>query len=335
MRATLALLLVLCSVPMARAQSGPPAERLRWSAGSPLLGPFDRDGDHYFSVKDPTVVRYLDRWHVFCTIRGEKRSHQIEYFSFRDWKDAARADRHILKLTDGYFCAPQVFYFTPHKKWYLIYQVGDKSRKPTLQPAFSTAADITKPSSWTPPELLFTADPEGVTAWIDFWIICDDAGAHLFFTSLNGKMWRSDAPLKEFPHGWGTPKLVLEADIFEASHTYRLKGQQKYLTLVEAQGEGGRRYYKSYEAGRLDGAWTPLAAPRERPFASPVNIEFGGTRWTDSFSHGELIRDGYDETLTVDPARLEFLFQGVSDEDRRGKPYGQIPWRLGLLKLVP
>ena len=31
-------------------------------------------------------------------------------------------------------------------------------------------------------------------------------------------------------------KLALRADIFEASHTYCLKGLGKYLTIVEAQG---------------------------------------------------------------------------------------------------
>ena len=34
----------------------------------------------------------------------------------------------------------------------------------------------------------------------------------------------------------------------EASHTYRLKGQDKYLTLVEAQNGHGWRYYKAYIA---------------------------------------------------------------------------------------
>jgi len=42
-------------------------------------------------------VRYKRRWHLFCTIRSRKRTHQIEYLSFADWKDAARAPRHILK----------------------------------------------------------------------------------------------------------------------------------------------------------------------------------------------------------------------------------------------
>jgi hypothetical protein len=56
-----------------------------------------------------------------------------------------------------------------------------------------------------------------------------------------------------------------------------------------------------------------------------------GKPWTDSFSHGELLRAGHDELLEVDPARLRFLFQGVADADRQGKPYGDIPWKLGLL----
>jgi hypothetical protein len=44
-----------------------------------------------------------------------------------------------------------------------------------------------------------------------------------------------------------------------------------------------------------------------------------------------LLRAGFDQRLEVDPADLRFLFQGVSDRDRAGKAYGEIPWRLGLL----
>jgi hypothetical protein len=144
-------------------------------------------------------------------------------------------------------------------------------------------------------------------------------------------MWRSTAKLTDFPRGWGRPEVVLEGDIFEASHTYRLRGLDRFLTVVEAQGPGGRRYYKAYLADRLDGKWTPLAATREKPFAAPVNVRQEGKPWTESFSHGELLRAGTDERLEVEPGRLRFLFQGVSDADRQGKPYGDIPWKLGLL----
>ena len=307
------------------------AGQFQWMVGAPLVAPVRRPSDRCHSVKDPTIVRVGGRWHLFCSIRSQKRSHQIEYLSFEDWADANAAERHVLTLNEGYFCAPQVFHFTPHKKWYLICQVIDKSRKPALQPACSTTANIADPASWSKPVLLFREPPKGVRRWIDFWVICDATRAHLFFTSLNGQMWRADAKLADFPHGWSRPKVVLRGDIFEASHTYRLKGLDKYLTVVEAQA-GGRRYYKAYLADRLDGEWHPLAATRKKPFASPVNVRDAATHWTDSFSHGELLRAGHDERLEVDPARLRFLFQGVLDRDKRGKRYGDIPWRLGLLE---
>jgi hypothetical protein len=303
----------------------------RWTVGPPVLSAAERPHDPCYSVKDPTIVLFGDRWHLFCTIRSQKRSHQIEYLSFADWSEAAKAKRNILTITDGYFCAPQVFYFTPHKKWYLVYQASDPTRKPSLQPAWSTTDDIVKPASWTKPTLLFDEHPANVSMWIDFWVICDDTKAHLFFTSLDGQMWRSETPLEQFPRGWDRPRVVLKGDIFEASHTYRLTGMDKFLTIVEAQ-NSGRRYYKAYIADRLDGVWQPLAATREKPLASPVNVRDAADHWTDSFSHGEFLRLGYDERLEVDAANLRLLFQGVTDEKMRGKQYGEIPWQLGILE---
>ncbi len=302
----------------------------QWIVGKPLFSAQSRPGDDIHSIKDPTIVFHNGRWHLFCTIRGKQRSHRIEYINFPDWNKTDQARRHILTVTDGYFCAPQVFYFKPHKLWYLIYQVSDPNRKPSLQPVYSTSTDLSDPKSWTAPRLLYEIQPD-IAAWIDFWVICDNENAFLFFTSNNGKMWRSQTKVSEFPRGFNRPQIALEADIFEASHTYRLKGQNGYLTLVEAQA-GGRRYYKAYWADRLDGRWNPLADSLDSPFAGLANTTPDGIKWTDSFSHGELLREGYDQTLTVDPAHLRFLFQGVSDADKAGKAYGDIPWQLGLLE---
>jgi len=62
-----------------------------------------------------------------------------------------------------------------------------------------------------------------------------------------------------------------------------------------------------------------------------LNVEHPPARWTDVISHGELLRTTCDEKLEVDPENLRFLFQGVTNKDRAGKPYGRIPWRLGIL----
>jgi len=302
----------------------------RWSISQPLVAPTERPDDPCRSIKDPSIVFYQGRWHLFCTIRSQKRTHQIEYLSFTDWKDANSAERRILKMHNGYFCAPQVFYFTPHKKWYLICQASDKSWQPEYQPAYSTATDIADPDSWTPLIPLGAKQADGKTG-LDFWIICDKTKAHLFFTTLDGRMWREETKIEDFPTGWSEPSLAIAGDIFEASHTYKLKGLDKYMTLVESQGGHGWRYYKAYLADQLDGKWTPLADTKDKSFASMANTQPTGPRWTDTISHGELLRVGYDQTLEVDPANPEFLFQGVSDKDKEGKPYGEIPWRLGLL----
>lgn len=321
------------SQPDAPATADLPAGRFRWQASAPLAAPVPREGqDQVFSVKDPSIVRYKDRWHLFVSVRGLPRTHAIEYMTFADWPDAAKAKHVLLPAYDGYWCAPQVFYFTPQKKWYLICQASNENWDPKYGPSFATNADIADPTGWSSPQRMDCPKTPAGKVGLDFWVICDDTRAHLFFTSLDGSMWRSETKLADFPAKWSTPRLALKGDVFEASHTYRLRGLNKYLTLIEAQNGHGWRYYKAYLADRLDGEWKPIAATRDQTFANMKNVtQPAGNHWTDSISHGELLRAGYDEKLDVDPADLRFVFQGALNKDRAGKPYGQIPWRLGLL----
>ena len=304
-----------------------------WVMSPPLISPEKREKDPSVSVKDPTMVFHEGRWHMFMTIRPEGWT-PTEYLSFDKWENAGKAPRTVLKVHDGkYYCAPQVFYFRPQKKWYLVYQAGAPGRK-FMHVAYSITGDIGKPESWTKAQWCFPDDANDPRkeGGLDYWIICDAARAYLFFTSLNGKMWRLWTKLEDFPNGFGHCELALSADIFEASHTYRLKGLDKYLTIVEAN-PGGKRYYKAYVADRLDGAWTALADSEKKPFAGAANVRpaAGGELWADNISHGELLRDGVDETMTVDPQDLRMVFQGVLEKDKAGKPYGKIPWRIGLL----
>lgn len=307
------------------------AGRFAWRMTPPLLAAVNTEGDTRYSVKDPSVVFDGERWQVFCTVRGKERSHRIEHIAFPDWEHTAQATRQMLTMHDGFFCTPQVFYFSPHRRWYLICQASSPEWQPEYGAAFATTDDISDPGSWSPLQPL-AARRVGDNAGLDFWVICDEAKAHLFFTTLDGHMWREQTTLSDFPHGWSEPAVAMEGDVFEASHTYRLRGLDRYLTLIEAQGGHGWRYYKAYLADHLDGEWWPLAASHNHAFASMVNTQAPAQRWTDCISHGELLRLGSDERLEVDPANLRFVFQGVLDRDREGKPYGEIPWQLGLLE---
>ena len=312
------------------------AGQFHWTATAPLIGP-EPATDRSFSIKDPSVVFFEGRWHLFATIRTDKPAN-MEYLNFTDWAQANAAPRRVISLDETYHCAPQVFWFRPQQKWYLFYQWTDKTPQTGFfGPAYSTMSEPGKPETLTKPVMLFPRKPANVEHWIDFWMIADATHAYLFFTGDDGRFWRSRTALADFPTGWSQPELVMQSkteELFEASHTYRLKGFDQYLTLIEAIGPGGVRYYKAYAADKLDGAWRPLADSWDKPFASVKNVSFapGVAPWTDSISHGELLRDGFDETLTVDPAHLRFLFQGCSSQERAGKDYGHFPWRLGLLE---
>lgn len=302
-----------------------------WEYSAPLISPEKRAREQSAAQKDPTVVFFEGRWHVFMTIKVQGRT-AIEYCSFDKWENADSAPRAIPNLTDSsYYGAPQVFYFEPHKLWYLIYQLG----RPDLRKmwvAYSTNRRIDEPGSWTPARPILdgsAADPRP-EGGLDYWIICDRKRAYLFFTSLNGKLWRAWTALEDFPAGMGHVELALQGPFYEASHTYRLKGMDKYLTIIE---ENGKRHYKAYVADDLDGVWAPVADTAERPFAGWANIRpaAGVEAWTDNVSHGELVRDGFDQTMTLDPAAFRFVFQGMLEKDKGGLGYGRWGWRIGML----
>lgn len=311
----------------------------RWKCSPPLIGPDPHAPEPEVALKDPTFVQFDGRWHLFATHRLASGMVNMQYLNFTDWNEAGKATRHTLDLHDQYHCAPQVFWFTPQKKWYLVYQLADKNRALKFAPYFSTASDLSDPKSWTKPQPMIETLPEGgdKTKWIDFWVICSGDKAHLFYTSDDGHFWRRETAKLSFPLGWSKPELVLQDtkdELFEASCTYKLKGRDQYLTIIEAIGSGCR-YYKAWIADKLEGPWKPLAATKDKPFAAvSVNVE-QAERWTSSISHGELIRSGTDELMEIDPADLRFVFQGVDDAGYKGNRYGSIPWRIGILEFTP
>ena len=330
-----ATLLANCCFAGQKTDPFPISGDFKWHTGNPILKSAESYHEDWIALKDPTVIRYGDRWHGFCTVRGRKRSHSITYFSFDAFENAAAASQQELPCHKGFFCAPQVFYFTPQQQWYLICQASNDSWNPKYQAAYTTTRDISDANSWAALQPLGAKRVDG-KAGLDFWVICDEEKAYLFITTLDGRMWREETPLAAFPHGWSEGVLALRADVFEASHTYKVVDADAFMTVIEAQGSEGRRYFKAYVSDRLDGEWTPLAATRNRAFASAHgegnNVRQTGGHWTDMISHGELIRAGFDQRLELNPTDLKFIFQGVLSQDRKGKSYGEIPWRLGLLQ---
>ena len=127
-----------------------------------LLEPVSDEEHQIVSVKDPSVVYHDDMWHIYATTANTRGHWSIVYLTFKEWS-ACRPGQAVLYRPEpglrGYHCAPQVFFFRPHNKWYLIYQ--------SQHPQYSTADDLSKPETWTRPENFYASNPAGHAAAAD------------------------------------------------------------------------------------------------------------------------------------------------------------------------
>jgi endo-1,4-beta-xylanase len=306
----------------------------RWSSSGVLIGPKSDASHNIVAVKDPTVVRYNNKWHVFASTANSAGGYNMMYTGFADWSQASSASQYYLDrsaIGPGYRAAPQVFWFAPQNRWYLVYQTG--------VPSYSTTTDIERPETWSAPRNFQSSMPDiirgniGNGYWVDFWVICDTLNCYLFSSDDNGHLYRAQTTVANFPNGFTNTVMVLQDSnkyaLWEASNIYKIKGTNTYLLLVEAIGSDGKRYFRSWTANGITGSWTPLAATESNPFARANNVTFPSGAWTGDISHGEMIRSGIDQTMEIDPCRLQYLYQGKNPS--AGGDYNLLPYRLGLL----
>lgn len=310
---------------------------ISWTSSDSLVGPKD---SYVYAVKDPTIQYYNGKWLVYATaadtVSGSTHW-DMEFISFSSFDSAKYAKPTYMRNSaelGGYYCAPELFYFASKKLWYLTYQWGAM---------YSTTTTPDDPSSWSSPASMFTlaTGQDG----IDYYPICDKKNCYVFFTGDDGYLYRKSTTVANFPTGWGSVDTVVlggakyhgKDTVYEGGSTYKLRGLNKYLTLIEGTGSGWTRIFSAWIADSLNGKWTPAFVGYKNPFAGAANVTYatGVSDWTNDVSHGELLRyvpDGThaDETQTVDACHLQLLYQGVSPSASYSG-YIKAPYRLGLL----
>lgn len=298
-------------------------DSLSWTSTGPIIKP--KNGD--VAVKDPSIVYYDGKYHVFATVFNN--AYKSMYTAFTDFDNVDSGSYQDFSPGGSSTVAPQVFYFSPHNKWYIFTQWPAK---------YTTNNDINNVNGWASPTTLWPGN-DNYGGALDYWVICDDSDCYLYFFKDDGKMLYVKTSIGNFPNFDVNQVKVANVQnsgaqniLFEAGNVYKIKGSDQYLLQVEGWGSAeSRRLYRSWTSASLDGPWVAHKTSENDPFAGLNNVD--GDNWSIQVSHGEMIRAGHDEKMELDTCNMKMLYQGITQSGtQNASNYNTRPYNLGLLR---
>lgn len=314
------------------------------------------------AVKDPSIVFHEGNYHLFYTAKSVtypqgKPQYSIAcgYASASTLESLNDAERYCIdSIVGSTVIAPQIFYFEPDQIWYLIAHTsvreGDLS---VLKPIYATNKDISDVSGWSSAKVIPTGKKDN-SFWIDFWVICDDRKAYMFYGDQKGSVLRLETPLDKFPEGFAAsePEIALTESgespmpwrMFEAVHIYFVKSDDTFLALLEGayqnpsvhyQIDSRNRFILGMVADSLNGEWRRVETEMDEFLADAKNLSYRNGEKTPftQVSHPELIRAGNNQKLEIEDYKLRLLFQsfdGTLLPDTYN--YNELPWKLMLME---
>ena len=201
---TISLLILPCYI-----WAGERIQYKKWTTSKPLFTARPDNPLYNVAVKDPSIVYYNGNYHLFYTAKSARETENgLKYeigtaYTCAPTLDALnKAKRYSIdSIVDDCVVAPQIFYFEPHNLWYLIAHTWIDGDHHNLEPIYMTNPEIDNVDGWSKVKILDT-EKSGKEFWIDFWVICDDMDAYLFYANQKGSLLQMKTTLENFPNGF-------------------------------------------------------------------------------------------------------------------------------------
>ena len=171
-----------------------------WNSTGVLLSPVSDATHNLTAIKDPSVVYFDNKWHVFASSVNSAGTYSVVYMSFPDWDHTADATFDYLDTASGLSATkPRRRSSTSRRR-----TSGTWSTRPGRPATRPTTTSTTRPGGRRL-QNFYAAEPDtvrinkGTGGWLDFWVICDDASCFLFFSDDFGHWYRSQTTIDQFP----------------------------------------------------------------------------------------------------------------------------------------
>jgi predicted GH43/DUF377 family glycosyl hydrolase len=128
-----------------------------WTVSKPIFQAVEQGAFENVAVKDPSIVYYDGQYHLFYTgkrvdetAEGVTYSITTGYVAAPTLEELNTANRYNLsEIVGGNIIAPQIFYFSSQKLWYIMAHRYDHENRPNLMPIYLTNPDINNVHGWS------------------------------------------------------------------------------------------------------------------------------------------------------------------------------------------
>ncbi|MEN8139216.1 MAG: non-reducing end alpha-L-arabinofuranosidase family hydrolase [Bacteroidota bacterium] len=356
------ILIAITAVLMISSCGNESVNNKKWTTSEPVFG--SRIGDAWDNVaaKDPSIVEYNGKYHLFYTAKSAdtingKVNYKIGtgYTSAKTIEELNSSERIFIdSIVGGNVVAPQVFYFEPQKKWYLIAHTWVNGDHGDLEPIYMTNYNIEDVNGWSEIKVMDTHKTEK-KFWIDFWAIQDKDEMYMFYADQKGALLYMKSSNEDFPNGFHKSeskvaftqtgvKDSLKWKMFEAAHVFYSKKDEKFIALGEGayfhptrkwDVDARNRFIFAMVADSIDGEWTRYEGDKNDFFADAEDVyNADGSKSKNSLvSHPELIRASYNQKLEIESIEeIQMLYQSF---DATNIPatynYNELPLKLSLM----